>query len=384
MNNKRFRLTRLFIMMAVVGVAISWTAPGETVDLRRAEETRRTDASGASSRLQTPAVIVQTAASPGSGVLIGRRGKTYTVLTAAHVIKGNRPDEIQITTASGSSYPPTSMEVPFREYDLAVLQFQSNESIPIAIMPFLDKELWNQSSDYTMVAVSGYAISSSSVQSSPLRETKGELIALMKDNADGYNLMYNAVTNVGMSGSGVFTHPGYGKFMPFMYRTPQGARYGYTDMSAVTAGYASSPKTTREGLQSWNSSLMNASQNYYYQQHCANLSGVALMPCVAYARQASGICIEDTSQNSASLVSRLLLIGIHGRSEEYLYGGKSGSALGIYLGEPKIKDWLAKNKDQFGLAPEFAYAKRSCEAGRPIEPTPFPSMDGVMRGRPVR
>ena len=55
-----------------------------------------------------------------------------------------------------------------------------------------------------------------------------------------------------------------------------------------------------------------------------------------------------------------ILLAIHGRSEKYVYGGKSGAGLGIFLGETEIAKWLEDNASSFGILQDYSYAKRLC------------------------
>ena len=55
-----------------------------------------------------------------------------------------------------------------------------------------------------------------------------------------------------------------------------------------------------------------------------------------------------------------ILLAIHGRSEKYAYGGKSGAGLGIFLGETQIAKWLEDNASSFGILQDYSYAKRFC------------------------
>ncbi len=55
-----------------------------------------------------------------------------------------------------------------------------------------------------------------------------------------------------------------------------------------------------------------------------------------------------------------ILLAIHGRSEKYAYGGKSGAGLGIFLGETQIAKWLEDNASSFGILQDYGYAKRFC------------------------
>ncbi len=63
----------------------------------------------------------------GSGTLIGKKGNNYLVLTNSHVIRG--VNSIKIETDDGKSYSAKKLEQnQFGNSDLAVLEFQSNQS----------------------------------------------------------------------------------------------------------------------------------------------------------------------------------------------------------------------------------------------------------------
>ncbi|MDJ1180231.1 serine protease [Roseofilum sp. BLCC_M91] len=78
-------------------------------------------------------VKVASGQSWGSGILIQRQGSTYTVLTNEHVLRlGN---SYQISTPDGRVYPAQVRSVgEFDGNDLALLQFNSAQSYPIATL----------------------------------------------------------------------------------------------------------------------------------------------------------------------------------------------------------------------------------------------------------
>ena len=59
-------------------------------------------------------------------------------------------------------------------------------------------------------------------------------------------------------------------------------------------------------------------------------------------------------------ITSAILVGIHGRSERYQYGGKSGYAFGTFLGEEKIIQWFKKNANELGLAHKDSFAYLKC------------------------
>ena len=72
-------------------------------------------------------VTLRVLAEPGgSGVLIGRQGSTYVVLTCEHVI-ANRPDRYTILTADGVTHPARRLnQTSLNPLDLALLTFESS------------------------------------------------------------------------------------------------------------------------------------------------------------------------------------------------------------------------------------------------------------------
>ncbi len=68
----------------------------------------------------------------GSGVIVGKQGSTYVVLTAEHVVP--KPDEYTILTPDGQTYPLKAQPVKLEGVDLAVLQFSSPKSYQVATL----------------------------------------------------------------------------------------------------------------------------------------------------------------------------------------------------------------------------------------------------------
>jgi S1-C subfamily serine protease len=74
-------------------------------------------------------VIIGGADGYGSGVIIGRQGNTYTVLTAYHVIKNQ--GDYKVITPDKKQYPIESSQR-IGELDLALIKFTSSESYTVA------------------------------------------------------------------------------------------------------------------------------------------------------------------------------------------------------------------------------------------------------------
>lgn len=138
----------------------------------------------------------------GSGVIIGRTGHTYTVLTANHVVK--RADlTYTISTDMGKTYPVIGVQrLPHSENDpdLALVTFDSSERYPLA-------RLGNstQAAIGSDVYVSGYpALQWQKSLQRNYEFSPGTITSRLQSAPEGYTLRYNADTVSGMSGSPIF------------------------------------------------------------------------------------------------------------------------------------------------------------------------------------
>ena len=82
-------------------------------------------------------VTVRILAEPGSGsgVLVGRQGSTYTVLTSAHVIADSEADRYNILTSDGETHPAHRLNTnSLPQLDLALLTFESSTAYTVATL----------------------------------------------------------------------------------------------------------------------------------------------------------------------------------------------------------------------------------------------------------
>ncbi|MGB3511900.1 MAG: serine protease [Microcoleaceae cyanobacterium] len=71
----------------------------------------------------------------GSGVIISREGNNYFVLTCAHVIDSDPDTKFRVLTADGAEYiAQIDTESNFKDIDLALVKFNSNNEYPVAIV----------------------------------------------------------------------------------------------------------------------------------------------------------------------------------------------------------------------------------------------------------
>ncbi len=150
-------------------------------------------------------VFIQGVGSPdnfGSGVIIGRSGNTYKVLTAAHVVAS--PDQYTIQTNDGVGYTLKSSQR-LSGIDMAVVQFESSATYTIA--PLGNSDQIEQTNG---VYVSGFAKPGQNITVPVLQITNGDVSSIIPNGQakEGYGLAYTNPTRAGMSGGPVFNAAG--------------------------------------------------------------------------------------------------------------------------------------------------------------------------------
>lgn len=146
----------------------------------------------------------------GSGAIVGRRGNTYTVLTNEHVVSGRSDNKYTILTADGRTHNGQWMRArQFGDLDLAIVQFNSNESYQVA--EFGDS---NNLSIGDEVYAAGYPnwywVNSNNIEDTrnwgvrAYRLTRGQ-VGMIADRSlpRGYQLGYTNEIEQGMSGGPV-------------------------------------------------------------------------------------------------------------------------------------------------------------------------------------
>ena len=195
-------------------------------------------------------------ATPGGGVIIARKGKDYFLITAKHVVaQVGKGDEIDIITLDGVMHKATILKVSSK-LDAAIIRFSSAKDYYPA---FISEKVFPEQGKG--VSVHGIALKNEHVTIKSRRSSIGGITAIVPGNKDGYEILYNAVTNVGMSGGGVFTYP------DVQEGNVEGWKYNMHKLIHATCEYFRTP----------------------------------------------------------------VLVGIHGRSEGYIAGGKSGINMGLSI-----------------------------------------------------
>ncbi len=138
----------------------------------------------------------------GSGTIIAKQGNTYYVLTADHVVKN--PGKYEVVTPDRARYPVNYSTVKRLEgVDLAVLQFQSNQTYSVATLGNYDIK---EGGRY-WVFISGWPGAQGTNNPSRMF-TAGfvfstELSSIVAKLTNGYELVYSNITQAGMSGGPV-------------------------------------------------------------------------------------------------------------------------------------------------------------------------------------
>ena len=148
----------------------------------------------------------------GSGVIIAQQGNTYYVLTAGHVLEGET--QYQVIAPDGKKYTPEYSNTTILEgVDLAVLQFKSKETYPVATLADFNLGL----DEAKLVFLSGFPGSSTQRQfTGGILQSKERSSIGLKDEASlidaqdrGYELAYTNLSQPGMSGGPVLDSRGY-------------------------------------------------------------------------------------------------------------------------------------------------------------------------------
>jgi len=141
-------------------------------------------------------------ATQGSGVLVKRDGNRYTVLTAWHVVSGQRPgEELYIFTPERQKHKLEQGSIKrLGEVDMAVLIFSSPNSYAVAKVGDIKGVISGDP-----VSVAGFPLGSNGL----FKLETGRVVANASVGIDqGYQLLYNNDTVAGMSGGVVLKSDG--------------------------------------------------------------------------------------------------------------------------------------------------------------------------------
>jgi serine protease Do len=155
------------------------------------------------SRMAKAFTVLVDSQDPGTGVIIQQRGKTFTVLTAAHVVE--YPDlKYSIHAPDQQVYPvnyKTVKKLP--GIDLALLEFTSDRPYPTAIVADSDT-----AAEGTPIYIAGYPDPGTATVERIFQFTSGEISARPTQGPKGYLMHYTNITRMGMSGGPVLNSDG--------------------------------------------------------------------------------------------------------------------------------------------------------------------------------
>ena len=149
-------------------------------------------------------VEMKSDANIGSGILLQHQGDTYTVLTAYHVVKGNKSMTIKTVDGTVHKMLSNSMRQAGNNLDLAVVKFQASQSYTLAKIGTS-----NTLKLGSAVYVAGFPAATLAIESGLFNFTDGKVIGKAnKGNSKGYSLIYSNITRGGMSGGPVLNEVG--------------------------------------------------------------------------------------------------------------------------------------------------------------------------------
>jgi serine protease Do len=128
--------------------------------------------------------------SSGTGFIIAKKGTSYTILTANHVVVDPK-FTYTIRTSTGKDYQVTSsvlLQKGQNAPDLAVVTFNSAESYPVGYPANVAQQKYGTQRNFEFVP--------------------GYVTSRLPNHSRGYTLRYNAITKGGMSGGPVFDKEG--------------------------------------------------------------------------------------------------------------------------------------------------------------------------------
>ena len=161
----------------------------------------------------------------GTGVLVEKKGNTYTVLTNWHVVDTKGTYTIQIE--NGGTYRIKSSQVQrLSGVDLAVFQFQSNQNYQPANIANSDRI-----TEGTTVHAAGWADTDAVCEQRCYQFRSGNISTRLANAKDGYAWIYTNSIKPGMSGGPVLDNEG--QLVGINGRGIRDPKNGTTDFFAI-------------------------------------------------------------------------------------------------------------------------------------------------------
>ncbi len=168
---------------------------------------------------------------PGSGVLIGRRDRTYYVLTAKHVVETE--DEYEIVTVDQERHLlDYSKVIKLPNVDLALIVFNSDHDYQVAQLAKKEPGILME------VYTCGFPDPGREITERVFQITSGSITGI-SESRDGYSLVYSNNTRSGMSGGPILDR--YGQLIGIHGRAEAEQVYSSTEeisaLNDVTTGF---------------------------------------------------------------------------------------------------------------------------------------------------
>jgi serine protease Do len=152
----------------------------------------------------------------GSGVIVARKGQTYTVLTCQHVLDIDKSGNFSVLSADGKVYQARLKAISNpQKMDLALVQFDSKIVYPVVTLG--NSNLLTSEAPVFAAGFPNYhAVNKDEIEDTREWGTKafsftdGKVSMVLKDKSlpDGYRLGYTNDVKVGMSGGPVLNGKG--------------------------------------------------------------------------------------------------------------------------------------------------------------------------------
>jgi tetratricopeptide (TPR) repeat protein len=140
----------------------------------------------------------------GSGILLQKDGAIYTVLTAAHVLKGETMGNLTIMTADDKSHKVIEVRRYQGDVDLAIVKFRSTDSYRLAELGDSNKLAGGMD-----IYAAGFPAPTRVITEPVFVFRRGQVVANSKRVfKDGYALLYDNSTLPGMSGGPILDEAG--------------------------------------------------------------------------------------------------------------------------------------------------------------------------------
>ncbi|WP_292840232.1 serine protease [Nostoc sp. NMS8] len=151
----------------------------------------------------------------GSGVIVGRRGKIYTVLTNRHVVADSVNHNYRVLTIDGLMHPAEWLHsVEFKDTDLALVRFTSKKAYVVAAINDSTR-LSPGDPIYAAGFYNWHYLNANAIESTSywglraFRFTTGKMeMLLARPLSQGYGLGYTNEVENGMSGGPVLNRDG--------------------------------------------------------------------------------------------------------------------------------------------------------------------------------